>query len=76
MPDETPGWSVEIDRDVCMGSGMCIVYAPGTFEHDDETKAVVIDPAGDSLDAIRTAVEACPTGALRLVTDENDAEGA
>jgi ferredoxin len=76
MPDETPRWSVQVDRDVCMGSGMCIVYAPGTFEHDDETKAVVIDPPGDSLDAIRTAVEACPTGALRLVPDENDAEGA
>ena len=29
-----------------MGSGMCIVYAPGTFAHDDETKAVVDRPAG------------------------------
>lgn len=76
MPDETARWSVEIDRDVCMGSGMCIVYAPGTFEHDDETKAVMIDPPGDPLDAVRTAVQACPTGALRLVTDENDAGGA
>ena len=63
-------WTVVVDRDVCMGSGMCIVYAAGTFEHDDETKAVVIDPPGDSLEAVCTAVEACPTGALRLVLDD------
>jgi len=75
MPEATPKWSVTVDRDLCMGSGMCIVYAPGTFEHDEETKAVVVDPAGDPLDAIRTAVQACPTGALRLVIDDEN-EGA
>jgi ferredoxin len=48
---------------------MCIVYAPGTFAHDDEAKAVVVDGQGDPVDQIRTAVEACPTGALRLTTD-------
>ena len=53
-----------------MGSGMCIVYAPGTFAHDDEAKAVVIDPDGDPIEAIRTAVEACPTGALMLFRTE------
>ena len=31
-----------------MGSGMCIVYAPATFAHDDETKAVVERSAGRS----------------------------
>lgn len=54
-----------------MGSGMCIMYAPGTFAHDEETKAVVTDPGGDPEERIRTAVEACPTGALTLLDDEN-----
>ncbi len=59
-----------------MGSGMCIVYAPGTFAHDEHTKAVVVDPAGDPIEAIRNAVQACPTSALHLlskdaVTDQN-----
>ena len=53
--------SIEVDRELCIGSGMCIVYAPGTFAHDDETKAVVVDPAGDPIDAIRKRCEACPT---------------
>ena len=57
---------VQVDRELCIGSGMCVVYAPGTFENDDEAKAVLIDPPGDTPDSIAAAVEACPTGALRL----------
>jgi ferredoxin len=70
MPDP-----IVVDRELCMGSGMCIVNAPNTIAHDDETKAIVIDPAGDPIDAIRNAVQACPTSAIRLA-DENDEEGA
>lgn len=55
-----------------MGSGMCIMYAPATFAHDHETKAVVVDPGGDALENIRTAVEACPTGALTLTEPEGE----
>jgi ferredoxin len=62
------GWTVAVDRDRCIGSGMCIVYAPATFVHDEAAKAVVVDPPGDPLDDVRTAVEACPTRALHLTT--------
>jgi ferredoxin len=61
---------IRIDRDRCIGSGMCSVYAPATFSQDDEAKVIVIDPAGDDADAIRNAIEACPTRALRLTDDE------
>ena len=74
MPEPAGRPVISIDRDLCMGSGMCVVYAPGTFAHDDETKAVVVDPPGDPIDSVRIAVEACPTGALRLVTDEHEHE--
>ncbi len=53
-----------------MGTGMCVMYAPGTFSQDDETKAVVVNVAGDPAESIRTAVEACPTGALTLIEEE------
>jgi ferredoxin len=71
VPEASSRWTIEVDREVCMGSGMCIMYAPATFAHDEETKAVVIDPHGDPEDRIRIAVEACPTGALRLIDNEN-----
>ena len=47
-----------------MGSGVCIAFAPGTFAHDDETKAVVRDLAGDLVADVRAAAEGCPTGAI------------
>ena len=65
-------WSVVIDRDLCMGSGLCITYAQGTFEHDDEARAVLRTPTTDSLDEVRSAVEACPTGAIQLITQEGE----
>jgi ferredoxin len=58
--------TIVVDRELCMGSGMCIVYAPATFAHDDETKAVVVDPTGDPIDSIRNAMQACPTSAIRI----------
>ncbi|MGH3246371.1 MAG: ferredoxin [Trebonia sp.] len=59
---------IRVDRDLCMGSGQCCWYAPNTFGQDDETIAVVIDPRGDPEEAIQTAVDSCPTGALSIVT--------
>jgi ferredoxin len=53
-----------------MGSGLCIVYAPGTFAHDAESKAIVLDPGTDSLDAVQAAIEACPTGAITVAPDD------
>ncbi|MGY1743260.1 MULTISPECIES: ferredoxin [unclassified Blastococcus] len=67
MPDEVPaGLAVAIDREACLGTGMCIVYAPQTFAHDDETKAVLQDPPHDAAADVAGAVEACPVGALAL----------
>jgi ferredoxin len=57
---------ITVDRDICMGSGMCCMYAPNTFDIDDETRSFVKNAHGDPIDMIRTAVEACPTGALTL----------
>lgn len=54
------------DRERCIGSGMCTVYAPGTFDQDDEAKVVVTSPSADDLESIRAAVESCPTRALTL----------
>lgn len=66
MPD------VVVDREICMGSGMCVVFAPSTFSQGEDTKAWVHDAGGDAPSAIRTAVEACPTGALAFVSDQGE----
>jgi ferredoxin len=52
-----------------MGSGQCCWYAPNTFDQDDETIAIVIDPDGDPAEAIQSAVGGCPTQAISVVSD-------
>ncbi len=60
---------IRVDRTLCMGSGQCCWYAPNTFDQDDETIAIVTDPEGDPEEAIRTAVESCPTQAISIVEE-------
>jgi ferredoxin len=60
---------IVIDRDVCIGSGMCVVYAPETFDQDDEAKAFTKPGSTETIEVIRSAVDACPTGALSLASE-------
>lgn len=57
---------VEVDRDRCVGSQMCIGTAGATFALDDEGQAVVVDPDGDSVEAVLDAEENCPVAAIRV----------
>jgi ferredoxin len=72
VPDAAGGLSIEVDRELCTGSGVCIAYAPATFAHDAETKAVVVDPSGDAPSEIRSAAEGCPTGAITVKQKEKE----
>lgn len=59
--------SVRVDPDVCVASGTCVFHAPRTFAIDEDAGvARVVDAAGDGPDEVRTAVDACPTGAITL----------
>jgi ferredoxin len=60
------GLEVEIDRDVCMGSGNCVYEAPGAFDLDDDTIAFVVDAQGASEDKIISAARKCPTQAITV----------
>lgn len=72
MADPRREAEVAVDRDLCLGAGMCVVYAPRTFTHDAEAKAVVTEPPNDALSEIRNAVDACPMGALSLPGHEEE----
>ena len=37
--------TVVVDRERCIGSGVCVVVAPATFSHDETAKAVVLNTA-------------------------------
>nr|WP_211176987.1 (4Fe-4S)-binding protein [Pseudonocardia acidicola] len=59
---------MEIDREVCIGAGNCVLTAPDLFDQDDDGIVVplVDDPAAVDPDGVRDAVDRCPSGALRL----------
>jgi ferredoxin len=60
---------IEINREVCMGSGNCSFWAPGVFDLDDEGIAVVLDPEAASDDKIILAGQGCPTQAISITRD-------
>jgi ferredoxin len=66
MPEDLL-YRIEIDREACIGSGVCTVLAPQTFDIDDETKSTVANPAGNALDQIEAAATGCPTRAIKIV---------
>ena len=57
---------IRIDREVCMGSGNCVFWAPGVLDLDDEGIAVVLDPTADDDDKIVLAAQGCPTQAIAV----------
>lgn len=59
-------YKIEVDRSLCVGDGACCNDAPGTFEMDDESIAVVTNPEGNSPEEILTAAQSCPTDAIIL----------
>jgi ferredoxin len=59
-----------IDRDKCRGHNNCVSIAPNVFDIDDNFKAFVIDPKGDSDEEILKAAKFCPKLAIAL-EDEN-----
>jgi ferredoxin len=61
--------TIEINRDLCMGSGNCSFWAPGVFDLDDDGVAIVIDPTAAPEDKIILAGQGCPTQAISITRD-------
>lgn len=65
----TSGGQVQVDRDVCIGAGLCVLAAPEVFDQSEDDGLVVVLAAGALADpdaAVREAVRRCPSGALSL----------
>lgn len=63
---------IEVDRDMCIGAGPCVTLAPGTFQLDDEGKAVVINPDGNTAKDILDAAMSCPVMAIKIYDTEGN----
>jgi ferredoxin len=63
--------SIEINREVCMGSGNCSFWAPGVFDLDDDGIAIVLDANAAPDDKIVLAAQGCPTQAIAIFDGDN-----
>ncbi len=61
-------WKVTVDRDTCIGDGICASLCPDVFEMDDDGKSKVIKPEiGDDLkDCVQEAVDSCPVSCITM----------
>ncbi|MEU9122438.1 ferredoxin [Streptomyces sp. NPDC048506] len=60
--------TISIDRDRCVGAGMCALTAPEVFDQDDEDGLVLLrsaEPSPDRAAAARQAAGLCPA---RVIT--------
>ena len=61
------GWTVEVDKDVCIGAAPCTAMAAKTFALDDTGKAAILATADeDDQETILNAARACPVAAIRV----------
>ena len=56
---------VIIDKEMCIGCGLCASICPEVFEMGDDGKAKVIEKSTKStLNAVQEAVDSCPVSAI------------
>jgi ferredoxin len=58
---------VAVNTERCIGSGNCVLTAPGIFDQSDDTGTVVLlteNPAQDQEGPAREAVNLCPGQAI------------
>ena len=58
--------AIAVDHDLCVGSTLCILIAPGTFALDEHGQSIVQDPAGDVVEKVLDAAIQCPLAAIRV----------
>lgn len=68
---ESAKFIVKVDWNLCIGAASCVALAPKIFQLNQENKAYVVDPNGDSEENLKAAAQSCPVNAIILENKEN-----
>lgn len=63
-------WHIEVDRGVCIGSGMCVSSAPDGFRLDSARQSHPVRSETDASEAVLEAAEGCPVEAITITDTE------
>lgn len=55
---------IKVIRDQCISAGTCVVFAPETFDLDEDGIAVVKEGTWDEAETIIKAAKSCPVTAI------------
>ena len=67
------GWTVEVDKNVCIGAGPCVGVAPNTFGLNDEAKATILETCDqDDAETILNAARSCPVSAITIKNEKGE----
>lgn len=66
------GLRIEVDHDLCVGSQICVLTAPGTFQLDEKGQSVVLDADGDARAVIIDGAEGCPVEAITVYDESGE----
>jgi ferredoxin len=57
-----------VDKDICIGCGLCTDICPDVFSMDDDGKAIATDDEipEDSIDSAKDAESQCPVEAIKV----------
>ncbi len=54
-----------VDKDTCIGCGLCASTEPDVFKMDDDGKAVSFaDTTEENKDSVQTCIDGCPVNAI------------
>lgn len=59
---------IDVDRSLCEANAICVGFAPGFFDLDDDEELVLVSPkvSPDQVERVTQAVAACPKNALLI----------
>jgi ferredoxin len=60
-------WKISVDKNVCIGSAMCVAIAPGRFVLDERERSSPVEAEIGADEVVRDAAASCPTEAISLV---------
>jgi ferredoxin len=60
---------VEVNRDLCCSSGLCVAAAPTVFDQEPDTGVVILlqaEPPAAAMPAVEEASRMCPTAVIAV----------
>ncbi|MDA1317281.1 MAG: ferredoxin [bacterium] len=58
---------IKVIRELCISAATCVVYAPSTFDLDEDSIAIIKKGEWDKLEKIIASAQSCPVAAIEVI---------